>query len=217
MKRKHIYIFILIVLCIYLTMIGKSFSQELPNESRESINLTLKGNGNIENSILEHINLIDNALIPLASFDQSIILSDNYEFLVNFAIKFILDNQDYYEDKIIEMDEYIYNDEYNIYKTNKYVNKNVIYEITKSVFNKSDYVILNKNLKINNDMVPLLLIDDDTFSMSIEKVVDFSKTDDYYILKVKYQYLDIIYKYIYVETLDNILVLHNLEIEMIGS
>ena len=112
------------------------------------------------------------------------------------------------------MDNYDYTDERGTFNTNQYVNINVIYDITKSIFGKSDFLVLNKYLTTDNDMIPLLLIDDDQFLMSIEKVVDIKEENGNYEVKIKYQYLDIIYKYSYTKTSDNRLALYNLEIEM---
>ena len=214
MKNKYWYIAIIIISFIYLVLVGKSFAKSEDEEHFDMVDLSLKITDNIEEDIIKYTDLIDDSLIPLATYDKTAILSDNYEFLVNFAINFILNNISSYKDSLIVLDEYIYNDGYNIYRTNQYVDLDVIYNITKKVFNKSDFLILNNYLTVNNGLVPLLQIDDYTSSMTIEKIIDIVSDNDSYVLKVKYKNLDIIYKYFYIKTIDDTLVLNNLEIEM---
>lgn len=213
MKKNKL---IVLVLTISVTMIvliaGNSFANPVVEESK-NINLTLIDNDNIdilESEIINFIELVDNNLIPNTSFNISDKLNENYDFLTDFSISFILDNSEYYG--VIEGSEYKYVDEYGgEFTTNKYINIDKIYEITNQVFGVEYYYILNDYIEIENDLVPLLKLEDRNFDMEIDSIIDIDKLDDYIDVVVRYKdnSLDYVYRFEYI---NNRLVIGNLSI-----
>ena len=138
-------------------------------------------------------------------------LNDNYDFLTIFAINFILNNEKYYKNDIVLGDYYTYNDGYNTYTTNKYINIDIIYDITYNILGKNNYYIINDYLTIENNLLPLLLIKDYQFFMDIEEIIDIVKFSNNYEVSVKYKNMDLIYKYIFEEE-NNQLIIKNIEV-----
>ena len=211
MKKFGLLILLVLVIGISIFLYKGTYSiDEESMNIKEKLNLKYDTD-NFENKIYDYIDMIDDEVIPMSSYAMSDILSDNYDFLTVFAIDFILKHAESYSDEITILDSYTYNDGYRMYTTNKYVSKNVIYKITEDVFNKRDYLIINDYLKLTNDMVPLLLINDDNFEMKIDKIISVLESGNNYIVKVKYEDMDLIYKYIF-QKVDDRLILKNLEI-----
>ena len=213
MNKKYLLLVVLVFIIGTILLIYKITKETYSlNEEVMGKDLILKyDNDNLSNNFRNYVDLIDDSLIPIASFVMSDVLSDNYDFLTVFAINYILNNIEDFEEDIYAMDNYIYNNGYITYSTNKYVKKDLIYRITNEVFNKKDYVIINDYLKIDDNMVPLLLIDNYNFDMKIEKILDIINKDDNYVVKVKYSDNDLIYKYIFEKNADR-LILKNLEV-----
>ncbi len=207
--RKYVWIIILI-----LVVVGGIFFYKGTYSLEEDVSikkdLILKYDDNLEDKFYNYIDMIDDALIPNSSYVMSDILSDNYDFLTVFAINYILNNEELFKDDIKIMNKYTYNNGYMNYSTQKYVNKEIIYLITNGLFGKRDYVIINDYLKVENDMVPLLLLDSFEFMMDIQDV-EVNQFSDNYIVNVKYKDNDLVYRYIFVKN-DDRLILKNLEI-----
>lgn len=117
----------------------------LEENNTNNIDLVLEDNDKIDDfriELLNYIDLVDNRLIPNASFSLSNKLNENYDFMTKFAISFILDNKEYYD--IINGEVCKYTDEYkNVYETSEYIKLDKIYEITGNVFGVEYYYILN--------------------------------------------------------------------------
>lgn len=212
MTKKVIFIGIGILLIILIFSKGTLSSEE----TIEKFNLTLEYNTDeniFKNNIYNFIDLVDDSLIPTSSFLQSSQLNENYDFLTNFAILFILNNEDKYIDKITYLDEYVYVDDYgNVYSTNKYVSVETIYEITSNVLGKDYYYIYNEQLSESDELIPLLLIDNYSFFMEIDEIIDIVKFSSGYNVYVSYKDMD--YKYVYrLEDNDGQLFISNLSIE----
>lgn len=219
MKSKYI-IVIGTILLIVTFVLKNSYAlneEELNNLNtlnQNNLDITLEYTENeieLNDNIYNFINLIDDSLIPTATFNMSDSLNNNYDFLTIFAINFILNNEQYYKDEIIIGQEYTYNDGYNNYTTNKYINLDTIYDITYNILGKNNYYIINDYLKIENNLVPLLLLKEYNFFMELEKIEDIVKFSNNYEVSVKYKDIDLIYKYIF-ENIDNKLILSNIEI-----
>lgn len=219
MKSKYI-IVIGTILLIVTFVLKNSYAlneEELNNLNtlnQNNLDITLEYTENeieLNDNIYNFINLIDDSLIPTATFNMSDSLNNNYDFLTIFAINFILNNEQYYKDEIIIGQEYTYNDGYNNYTTNKYINLDTIYDITYNILGKNNYYIINDYLKIENNLVPLLLLKEYNFFMELEKIEDIVKFSNNYEVSVKYKDIDLIYKYIF-ENIDNRLILSNIEI-----
>ena len=162
------------------------------------------------NDILNYIDLVDDRLIPNTSFSLSNRLSENYDFITKFAISFILDNREYYD--IVNGEIYKYIDEYkNEYETMEYINLDKLYEITNNVFGVDYYYILNDYIDVDNDMIPLIMVDDISFDMEIDKIIDIYKYDKHMDVIVKYVDSEIEYVYTF-ENINNRYVISNLNV-----
>ena len=191
--------------------VGSSFAldEETINEIEmlENKELDIKLE-NIEDydEVHKFIDLIDDSLIPTASFNMSDVLNDNYDFLSVFAINFILNNEEYYKNDIVYGENYVYDSYGYKCETNKYIDINKIYDITYNILGKKDYYIVNDYLKIENNLVPLLLLNNYSFMMEIDSIVDIVKFSEKYEVIVKYKDIDITYKYIFEKLNDNYII-----------
>lgn len=168
----------------------------------------------LKNDVFNFIDLIDDSLFITSSYSMSSVLNENYDFLVDFAISFILNNEEYYKDKIVEGDKYAYVDGFgNEYVTYKYIDLESVYEITNSVFGKRDYMIFNEHLKEVDGFIPLLLLKDNTSFMEIEKISDIIERSNQYNVFVKYKDVDYTYIYSFVNK-DRKMSLVNLDVEV---
>ena len=78
----------------------------------------------LKDDIRYYVDTIDDYLFPNSSFIYSDVLTENYDFLTNFAIDYIINNKTHYSDKIIKLDSYDYYDvHYNKKTTNEYIDK----------------------------------------------------------------------------------------------
>ena len=214
---KRVYFFITFFVLLFILVIinyRDSYSIEMDNINK--INLTLEDNSDINvlrNDIYNYIDIIDDNLITNSSYNMSNILSENYDFLVNFSIAFILSNKEVYQDKIITMNEYIYMDIYgNTYKTDKYIDVDTLYDITYNVFGKRYFYIDNEIIKVRDNLLPLLNINNNNIIMNIDNIM-VNKVSNGYDVYVKYQELE--YKYVYnFINMDNHLVINNVNVEV---
>lgn len=134
----------------------------------------------LESNIKEYISIIDNYLIPNSSFDMSYYLDENYDFLVNFAIDYILGNIEYYQSDLVIIDN------------EKYIDIENIYNITDKYFGVRDFYILNGNIK--GEYIELANYNELEFNLSIIDVEVISNSDEIvasvlYENNVKYNYL----------------------------
>lgn len=215
MKFKYLIIVLLLEL-LFIFIIDNSYAldEETINNISNNLDITLEKENDeniLKNNIYNFIDLIDDSLIPTASFSMSSTLNENYDFLTIFAINFILNNEEFYKEDIVIGEDYIYNYGYGSYSTNKYIDINIIYDITKNIFGKDNYYIINDYLNIENNLVPLLLPDNYTFFMELDKIIDVVKFSNDYQVLLKYKDVDFVYKYIFEEK-DNILFIKNIEI-----
>ena len=200
---KNNYVLILGIFLVFgLVMVSKDSFANPVIDRIDEINLILNDIDNEEefrDELIDYIDIIDDSLIPNSTFNISSKLNENYDFLTKFAISFILDNSEYYD--IVMGEEYVYYDDYgNEYKTNKYIDVDKIYEITNSVFGVEYYYILNKYLEINNDMIPLLELDNRDFDSNIDNIIEIDRNDNYIDVVVRYldNNLDYVYKLEYI-------------------
>ena len=130
-----------------------------------------------------YIDFVDDYIIPNSSYEMSYYLNENYDFLVYFAMDYILDNYEYYNDKIIYKD------------TNKYISIEEIYNITDKYFGVRDFYILVDNIIIDdNDYVELFDYNEVLFDLSIINIDLISSSNQVnaivlYENEVKYSYL----------------------------
>lgn len=164
----------------------------------------------LEDDIKYYISKIDDYLLPNSSFIYSDILTENYDFLTNFALDYIINNRTYYNDKIVILDNYTYYDKHhNSKNTNEFINKQEIYKITNMFFGIKDYVILNDNINIINDYISLTDYNEAIFNSQINNVE--INNDGNYLKCVAYYDSGDRYNYIFKNN-DNILKLYNIEV-----
>ena len=195
-----------VISLITISLLNNSYAlneEEINNISK--LDIMLEQNDNA--SIYDYIDLIDDSLIPTATFNMSNKLNENYDFLTIFAINFILNNEEYYKDKILIGNEYIYND----YTTNKYIDIKEIYDITSNILGKRDYYIISDYLNVENDLIPLLLIRDYSFNMEIEEIINVNSVENALEVLVKYKNIDLIYKYV-LEKQEDKYIISNIEV-----
>lgn len=212
-KVLFVIISIFIVLGIVITLSNKgSFSMELDDFSVE-LNY-VEDSSVLKKDVYNFIDLIDDSLFVTSSYSMSSVLNENYDFLVDFAISFILNNEEHYKDKIVEGDKYLYVDGFgNEYVTYKYIDLESVYEITNSVFGKRDYMIFNEHLKEVDGFIPLLLLKDNISFMEIDEISDIIERSNQYEVFVKYKDVDYTYIYIFVNK-DRKMNLVNLDVEV---
>lgn len=141
-----------------------------------------------------YIDSIDNILIPTTSYTYSNILTENYDFLVRYAVNYIIDNKDFYKDNIIK-------------KENKeYIPKECIYEVTNKYFNITNFYIEEENVlleKVNK-----------IFKLKINNI-KYEK-DDYIKVNVLYEN-GVEYLYVFTYNQDNYMYLYNVEVQYESS
>ena len=216
MDKKNIIVIVTLFMLGVTLFVGdkKSFANDNVIEDNFNLNLEYNEDKNIfKNDLYNYIDLIDNSLFAMSSFNMSDTLNENYDFLIDFAISFILSNEEQYKDDIIIGEEYVYIDDFgNKYTSNRYVNIELIYDITNSIFGKRDYVVINEQINVNNDLVPLLLIKDNVSFMDISEISDYSLFGNKYNVYVKYRDIDLEYIYVF-DNIDGRLILNNVLVE----
>ena len=216
MDKKNIIVIVTLFMLGVTLFVGdkKSFANDNVIEDNFNLNLEYNEDKNIfKNDLYNYIDLIDNSLFAMSSFSMSDTLNENYDFLIDFAISFILNNEEQYKDDIIVGEEYVYIDDFgNKYTSNRYVNIELIYDITNSIFGKRDYVVINEQINVSNNLVPLLLIKDNVSFMDISEISDYSLFDNKYNVYVKYRDIDLEYIYVF-DNIDGRLILNNVLVE----
>lgn len=216
MDKKNIIVIVTLFMLGVTLFIGdkKSFANDNVIEDNFNLNLEYNEDKNIfKNDLYNYIDLIDNSLFAMSSFSMSDTLNENYDFLIDFAISFILNNEEQYKDDIIVGEEYVYIDDFgNKYTSNRYVNIELIYDITNSIFGKRDYVVINEQINVSNNLIPLLLIKDNVSFMDISEISDYSLFGNKYNVYVKYRDIDLEYIYVF-DNIDGRLILNNVLVE----
>lgn len=184
--KKNVFLLICITL-VFLIVITK-YTIAI-DETKLLINTTVIENSADEqelyNNIYNFINKNDDLLIGLSSFETSNTLSENYDYLKNYAINYIIDNKKNYLDKI----------------TNNEIDINEIYKITNNVFGKSYFYIENNNkIKLEKD--------ERRFNLEISNLkIEKSKEN----INAIVNYSNITYKYTLIDKKDR-LIIENIEV-----
>jgi len=123
-----------------------------------------------------YLDNIDDFIIPNSSFLYSDKLVNNYDFLINFALDFIVNNRNYYYENIISYDTCFYINKNGIKnQTNDYVTLKTIYDITNFYFGVDDFVIINDDVCINNEYISL---NDYASNIFNSNIINVSITDN---------------------------------------
>lgn len=133
----------------------------------------------LENDIRIYVDGIDDLIIPNSSYLYSDKLVDNYDFLVHFALDYVLNNKEYYSSKIEVMDSCLYVDKFGIEKnTSNYIGLDIIYEITEFYFGVKDFAVINDSVCMVDDYVSLSDFADNNFNFNIVDVEVSSNNDE---------------------------------------
>lgn len=171
-------------------------------------------NKELENNIKVYLNDIDYLIYNNSDYTSYNTLSDNYEFMVNFALDYISINKDKYKDNIVIKDNYNYIDRYNNHlSTNEYISIDTIYDITYKYFGKKDFIILNDNVNIIDNYISLSSNKFIVPNLEINKI-SISKDNNIVIAKIKYNNdNNTTYNFIF-DNIDGILRITNVEVEV---
>ena len=168
----------------------------------------------LENNIKVYLKDIDYLIYNNSDYTTYNTLSDNYEFMINFALDYISINKDKYNDKIVIKDNYNYIDRYNnSLSTNEYISIDTIYDITYKYFGKKDFIILNDNVNVIDNYISLSSNKFIIPNLEINNI-SISKEEDKVIAKIKYVNDNNTTYYFIFNNIDGILKITNVEVEV---
>ncbi len=164
--------------------------------------------GDIEKYIYD----IDYLIYNNSNFSIYDSLTDNYEFMVDFAIDYISAHKDKYQDKIVLLEAFKYTDNhYHDKVTNEYIDIDTIYDITNKYFGIKDFLILNDNINMIDKYISLSSNTNKSIYLNIYSI-NIEEKEDLVFVYVKY-INDLDTNYIYTFKIDNnILKLSNVEV-----
>lgn len=169
-------------------------------------------NKELTKDIKNYLSDIDYLIYNNSKFTIYDNLNDNYEFMVNFAIDYILMHKDKYQDNIVLLEPYKYTDNHHNSKvTNEYVDISTIYDITNKYFGIKDFIILNNNVNIINKYISLSGTTNRKINLEIDSI-NINKSNDHLVAVIKYKN-DLETNYIYTFIIsDNVLKIYNVEV-----
>lgn len=185
MKRKELLLIIILIIGILSTItLISSNTKTLPVSSE--IDYTKKityyeDEDLLVQNIKEFISQNDDILIALSSYEDGEILSDNYDYMTNIAINYILDNKDNYQDKIednmIDI-KYIYEITYNFFGKKNYYIKD-------QIDNKIPLIKINKRFKMNLDSIKIKIIKNSSIEAYTKYILGKETMNYKYIFKIE--------------------------------
>ncbi len=185
MKRKELLLIIILIIGILSTItLISSNTKALPVSSE--IDFTKKityyeDEDLLVQNIKEFIAQNDDILIALSSYEDGEILSDNYDYMTNIAINYILDNKDNYQDKIednmIDI-KYIYEITYNFFGKKNYYIKD-------QIDNKIPLIKINKRFKMNLDSIKIKIIKNSSIEAYTKYILGKETMNYKYIFKIE--------------------------------
>lgn len=210
-KSSNIILFSFILLTI-ITMIIIISKDSMAYEYNENdINLFYKEDKEeLAKDIKLYIENIDDIILPNSSFNYSDKLNENFDFLVYFALEYIIENHDIYNSDIVKKEKYEYtNLDYETKQTNEYINIDTLYKITNKYFGVKDFIILNNDVKITDKYISIIEHTKNKFTSEI-KNVEVKSTDKKVIADITYDNKSI-YKYTFT-VISNCLKIENIEV-----
>ena len=193
---------------IFMTFIFVSvFRDSYAIVEEDNIKLDLYNNSNMDilkDEMLEFIDLVDENIFINSSFNMSNKLNENYDFLNNFVISFVLDNSEYFDIGYLD-----YNTKYNV---NSYISMDTFYDITYKIFGVEYYYIIDENIVIEDNILLVRRNNIDEIDMVIEGITKIDIGNGYYDVYVKYIDNDIEYIYRFDIGNDNRLYISNLSV-----
>ena len=185
MKRKELLLIIILIIGILSTItLISSNTKALPVSSE--IDYTKKityyeDEDLLVQNIKEFISQNDDILIALSSYEDGEILSDNYDYMTNIAINYILDNKDNYQDKIednmIDI-KYIYEITYNFFGKKNYYIKD-------QIDNKIPLIKIDKRFKMNLDSIKIKIIKNSSIEAYTKYILGKEIMNYKYIFKIE--------------------------------
>lgn len=185
MKRKELLLIIILIIGILSTItLISSNTKTLPVSSE--IDYTKKityyeDEDLLVQNIKEFISQNDDILIALSSYEDGEILSDNYDYMTNIAINYILDNKDNYQDKIednmIDI-KYIYEITYNFFGKKNYYIKD-------QIDNKIPLIKIDKRFKMNLDSIKIKIIKNSSIEAYTKYILGKEIMNYKYIFKIE--------------------------------
>lgn len=125
----------------------------------------------LEDDISKYLSNIDNLIIANSSFVYSDKLVDNYDFLVHFALDYILNNSEYYYKDIRVLDNCLYIDKDGIDNyTSQYIDLDIVYDITDFYFGIRDFSVINDDVCMMGDYISLSDYNGSEFNFDIVDV-----------------------------------------------
>ncbi len=224
MKEK-LYTFMIIFIVIGTFIVTLSFSLATNNtettnniggtDSNDNLLIYYYDEENLNKTIVNMISRFDKYIIFNATYNYSNFLNENYDFLVNFAINYIIDNEDYYKNNIkYNYKNFEYRDIYNNIKTcDKYIDLDYIYDISNSIFGKRDFYIINNNLDVDNNLISLLMVRENDFNLEFDRMDIVNNSNNEIIANVYYKNNNFYYQYILNVLEDNRLIIRNVGVE----
>lgn len=211
--KKYIYllgccILSIIIICLIYFVTDNTYAYQY---NVDNYTLFYKNNKDeLESDIKKYIDDIDDLLIANSSYELSDNLSENYIFLVNFAMDYIINNYEVYKEKIIKLDKYEYVDrDLNEKIVDDYIDIEEIYNITFKYFGIKNFQIINDNVNIIDNYISLTDYTERRFKLKISSI-SISYDNNKVLVNVLY---DNDCKYLYTfNNHNNVLKINNIEI-----
>lgn len=164
----------------------------------------------LEENIKKYLEDLDDLLIVNSRFELSDLLVENYDFLVYFALDYVLMYHEIYRDILVEKDIYYYvNRDLETLNTNLYISLEEIYKITDQYFGVRDFQVVNADVLVIDDYISLVDYTKRKFSLDIERVQ--VSIQENYVLATVYYENDVCYLYTF-ENQNNVLKIRNIEV-----
>lgn len=211
--KKYIYLLVfcilgIIIICLIYFVTNNTYAYQY---NVDNYTLFYKDNKDeLESDIKKYIDDIDDLLIANSSYELSDNLSENYIFLVNFAMDYIINNYEVYKEKIIKLDKYEYVDrDLNEKIVDDYIDIEEIYNITFKYFGIKNFQIINDNVNIIDNYISLTDYTERRFKLKIS-FISTTYDNDNILVYVSYENNC---KYLYTfNNYNNVLKISNVEV-----
>lgn len=207
MKLKAFIFFLIIIFFLVVMLINNTFAYHY--ESGSDVLFYKENNKEMSDDIEKYLKKMDKLFIINAKFEDAEILRDNYNYMVNFALSYILSQKEKYQESIKIRDLFSYYDvEYKKRETNQYIPLEILYQVTDNFFGVRDFVIMNDNVNIIDDDISLIEYNSTDF-LNVMRKVTVTEKNGYVYADVKYDYGE--YVFVFYKK-NNVLKLYNIEV-----
>ena len=172
---KKLLLIILFVIVGYFVYDSLNYSYAYQYQSNFQYKLFYDSDiDSLNKDIFDYVSNIDDIIMVNATYEDSSMLVENYSFLTDFAIKYILLNEELFKDNIISGEDFKYINYKGEEKyTNKYVSADTIYFVTDWYFGIKDYYI---DIESDN-LIPLMDKSVFDFNHKIKSSTSYSDKD----------------------------------------